>query len=141
MKTKEQADADWQAYLQSKAPRNEHELQSRVVAYCRSLGMYNVVRERFAAVPNGAFLAGDAKRRADQFMKLRREGLRPGFPDLQFWREGGRMMFLEMKNGKKGVVSPDQKDLHKMLSGDGFTVVIARDYETAVNAIREFYGV
>ena len=151
MKSPQQAKSDWDAYLASKQPKTEHALQVAVVNWCRSLEARNIVKERFAAIPNGAFLAGNPGRRAAQASKLKAEGMRSGMPDLIVWKgskgtpfisgEVGRVLWLELKNGKKGVVSPEQKAIHADLIDNGFTVKIIRTLDDAKAAITEFYQV
>ena len=51
------------------------------------------------------------------------------------------MLWLELKNGKKGVVSPEQKAIHTNLIDNGFTVKIIRNLDEAKAAILEFYHV
>lgn len=151
--TQEEADANWAAWVASKEPRTEHELQSRVVNYCRSAVGQKIVRDRFAAIPNGALLAGDARRRAGQVAKLKREGMRPGMPDLIFWkgdmppewqttehpRTFPEVLWLELKNGNKGTVSAEQKAVHANLIGCGFEVHIIRTFDQALEVINKFY--
>ena len=139
MKSPAQAKADWDAFIASKQPKTEHELQVAVVHWCRSMEARNIVKERFAAIPNGAFLAGNPGRRAAQASKLKAEGMRSGMPDLIFWDACGTTLWLEMKNGKAGRVSDDQKAIHSNLTENGHRVLIIRTLDEAKSAILEFY--
>ena len=57
----------------------------------------------------------------------------PGFtgvPDRLVLMPGGRVFFVELKNGNKGVLSARQVIVHKFLNGLGFKVWIVKDEET-----------
>lgn len=152
MSAKPAADKQAKAYLASirrKPAKSEHCLQKAIVAWCRGTGA-GIVRERFAAIPNGAKLGRDPKSRAIEMGKLKAEGLRPGMPDMIFW-DGrvealaraalpARTLWLEVKNGTGGTVSDSQKEVHASLVGSGFSVVIARDLDSAVQAVINFYS-
>ncbi len=123
-------------------PRSEHDLQCRIVSWCRHEGAA-LVRDRFAAIPNGAVLAGDASRRARQMGKLKAEGFRAGMPDMVFWNQCWEtnepwVLWLELKHGKN-TTSDAQKAVHASLESNGFTVVIARTVKEATAAISDFY--
>ena len=122
----------------AKSAPSEHILQASIVRYCRG-HFRGVVRGRFCAIPNGAHLAGTAKQRAIQMAKLKEEGLLPGAPDLVFWREGGRVLWVEVKNGKDSPVRETQEKVHDALRADGFTVVVARSCGEALEEIVKFY--
>jgi hypothetical protein len=68
---------------------------------------------RIFAIPNGGLRA---KATAE---KMRREGLRPGVPDLMVpaWH-----LFIEMKRTKGGRTSPEQHDWHDYLRSVGYRV-------------------
>ncbi len=88
-----------------KAPRPlEKDIQRAIVAYLR------LARIFVAAIPNGAVLAGDAKRRAIQSNALKRSGMVPGVADLmliQRTADGSRVGFFEVKR-EGGKMSPEQ---------------------------------
>lgn len=137
--TPDEANANFDAWMASKAPKTEHQLQVAVVNYCRSIVGRAMVKERFAAIPNGAFLAGNPQRRAGQSNKLKAEGMRPGMPDMVFWRNAGEVLWMELKNGKEGRLSDNQKEVHASLLACGFTVCVVRTLEDAKAAINQFY--
>lgn len=62
--------------------------------------VYPKYYEKMFSCPNGAFLAGDYKRRAGQMKKLKAEGLKPGVSDifLMVARGGYHGLFIEMKD-------------------------------------------
>lgn len=116
-----------------KSAKNEHCLQRKIVDWCRGFGR-DVIRERFAAIPNGG--ARDRITGA----KLKAEGVRAGMPDLIFWRDGGRVLWVEVKNGASGRMSPEQKDLHASMKADGHIVVVVRSLAEAIESVRFFYA-
>jgi len=139
----------WETYLKRFEPKSEHALQCQLVQWCR-IQAKTMVQDRFFSVPNGAFLSGNASKRAYLASKLKAEGMKPGIPDLVFWKgkdagcgtwqERPELLWLELKNGSAGRLSPEQKAVHAMLNGAGFTVLVIRTLEEGRNAITEFYG-
>lgn len=69
----------------------ERDIQRSVLAYLHLLGITAV------HVPNGSVLAGGSKERAMQVNALKKNGMRPGFPDLILFDKGGRVGFMEVK--------------------------------------------
>lgn len=53
-----------------------------------------------------------------------------GLPDRLILMPGGRIFFVELKNGNKGTLSARQTVVHKMLNKLGFKVWIVKDEET-----------
>lgn len=115
-----------------KPAKNEHCLQRAIVNWCDGLGK-NLVRGRFFAIPNGG--ARDPITGA----RLKAEGVRAGAPDLVFWRQKGRVLWMEVKNGTSGSVSAAQRKLHDSLKADCHVVVICRCLKSAIAAIYTFY--
>lgn len=119
--------------IRRKPAKSEHCLQRAIVNWCEGLGK-NIVQERFAAIPNGG------ARDIVTASRLKQEGARAGMPDLFFWRDGGRILWLEVKNGTSGQISPAQKIIHGKLKADGHLVMVCRDLMEGIEAIRSFYG-
>ena len=91
------------------------------------------------AVPNGAHLAGDKLARAKQMQALRKDGLRPGFPDLiLFGRQRQQIGFIEVKREIGNDLSEDQEDWRDMLIGWGFPWAMIRQPEEALAVVREW---
>lgn len=89
------------------------------------------------AVPNGAHLAGDKLARIKQMAALRKDGLRPGFPDLiLFGRKKLQIGFIEVKREIGNDLSDDQEDWRDMLIGWGFPWAMIRQPEEALDVVR-----
>lgn len=87
-------------------------------------------------VPNGGWRD---KRTAE---KLKREGVRPGFPDifLPVPRRGHHGLMVELKRVKGGVLSPEQRTWLKNLNEQGYLAVVAKGYEEARSTILDYLG-
>jgi hypothetical protein len=92
-------------------------------------------RVRILAVPNGAFLFGNAGQRAKQMHALKMQGLRPGVPDLLIpeW-----FLWIEMKRLKGGKLSPEQADWIMYLRDSGYTVLVCAGAQAAIDAVKAF---
>lgn len=92
------------------------------------------------AVPNGAHLAGDAQRREIQMVRLKRQGLRVGYPDLQLlipMNENGGLL-IEMK-AMDGHTSQVQDDYHALLRRH-YRVAVCKGAAAAIAVISEYLG-
>lgn len=104
----------------SKSAKNEHELQ----CYCVQWFNMNYPMSLLFAIPNGGL------RNLKVAVKLKKEGVTPGIPDL-FLATGNaefRGLFIEMKFGK-GKASPDQNKIHLKLTENKYAVVTCWTYE------------
>lgn len=70
--------------------------------------------------------------------RLKVSGVEPGVPDLfcPAW-----MLWIEMKREKGGTVSKPQKDWHAYLNECGYTVVVARGWDDAINQVSAMFDV
>jgi hypothetical protein len=66
--------------------------------------------------------------------RLKREGMKKGFPDLGIFSPSGEYhgMFIEFKN-EKGRLSPDQKEVISKLQAEGYHCVVCKSMEDAIN--------
>jgi hypothetical protein len=86
------------------------------------------------AIPNGG------KRHIGVARKLKAEGQRAGVPDLflaypsQKWHG----FFIEMKYGRKGVLTESQKEYHHRLAKQGYLVKVCRSFEDFENEIKSY---
>ena len=102
----------------------------------RLLAMHGI---EAAHVPNGAHLAGDKLARIKQMAALRKDGLRPGFPDLiLFGREPQQVGFIEVKREIGNDLSEDQEDWRDMLTERGWPWAMIRQPEEALDAVRQW---
>ncbi len=101
--------------------RSEHDLQVQCVRWFR----YAFPSRVIYAIPNGG------QRNAIVAAKLKAEGVLAGVPDLHIPIARGEYhsLYVEMKNGKKGVLSDKQKDTIEKLRSEGHKVVICRDFD------------
>ena len=96
----------------------EHREQVKFVAWVET----NYPEHRIFAIPNGG------KRGKVQAMKLKREGVRRGVPDLFI---PSLKLFIEMKKPEGGRVSKEQKDWLKYLTVYNYNAVVANGFEQA----------
>lgn len=117
-------------------------------SYCKTRNLHECL---LFSVPNGSVLAGDAKHRAIQMARLKREGLRAGCPDLflavpKFHRVGavitGTIIFcgmaLEMKRADGGNLTIEQSEFHFSLRDKGYNCVVCWGADEAIKAIRAY---
>jgi hypothetical protein len=113
----------------------EHQEQCIVIAWAK------VWEERFPdlalllAIPNGG------NRNIVTAMKLKKEGVRPGVPDLFLPapKPPYAGLWIEMKAGK-GRISKYQKAWHQALRGRGYRVAVCWGAEKAIHARITYLG-
>lgn len=132
-----------------RAAPSEHAEQCAVIDWwahaCKSYGL-----PQFAliAIPNGAVLAGDARRRAMQMHRLKAEGLRAGVPDLFLAKPipyPGKLaagclipgLWIEMKR-KPNKPSTEQETVILYLRQRSYHVVITWSADEAIKAIKAY---
>lgn len=112
-------------------PRPETILQRKILAHLKDKGLYPV------HVPNGAVLAGNAKRRAIQMNALKADGLKVGFPDLSIYNSKGRIAHIEVKDAT-GEQSEAQKTCQAILEGMGHKYAVCRSIEDVDAALADW---
>lgn len=65
--------------------------------------------------------------------RRKRLGCRAGWPDMGVWF-AGKVVLLELKRERGGVVSRVQRTLHAQLAAQGFPVCVCRSVEDALDA-------
>lgn len=102
-----------------KAAPSEHDLQVSCVTWFR----YQYPKLVIMAIPNGGY------RTATTARIMKAEGQLAGVPDLFVPVPAGEHhgLWLEMKNGKAGRLSPAQKEMHAYLQAQGYAVEVVRD--------------
>jgi len=86
------------------------------------------------SIPNGGYRAKSTAR------YLQAEGLTAGCPDLHIPipRGGYASLYIEMKNGKKGVLSDHQKEIIPRLQSYGNKVVVCRTFDEFKKEVEEY---
>ncbi len=100
---------------------DEHTLQVACVRWFRLAHPQRILY----AVPNGG------QRNAIVAAKLKAEGVLAGVPDLFLAAAcgGAHGLYIEMKNGKKGVVSEKQRSVIAALEAAGYATAICRTFD------------
>ena len=115
-----------------KASASEHDLQVSCVNEFRLRNPR--LRDLMIAIPNGG------QRNAIVAAKLKAEGVVAGVPDLLFAYPSGEWhgLFLEMKNGRAGVVSENQKRMMMLLTQHGYKCVVCRTHDDFFAQLHEY---
>ena len=115
-----------------KAAATEHDLQVGCVRWFRY--EFTAFAPLLFAIPNGG------RRDYVAAAKLKAEGVVPGVPDLLLAvpRGGYHALWIEMKNGKAGELSPAQKEMHVNLRTQGYRVEVCRTFDAFVTIIRDY---
>lgn len=87
-----------------------------------------------AAIPNGGF------RHIVTAVKLKREGVKQGYPDvlLDVARGGYHGLRIEMKRQKGGILSPHQKRWRESLTDQGYQVAVCHGAGEAIDAVEKY---
>ncbi len=92
-----------------------------------------------AHVPNGSHLAGDAIARAKQTAALKKDGVRPGFPDLIVLDQTTpRAGAIEVKREGRTDLEPDQVWWRDELARIGFPWALVNTPDGAAAVLREW---
>lgn len=113
---------------------SEHDIQCAVIDWAAwNAGEHPELRMLFA-IPNGGM------RNVVTAMRLKREGVKRGVPDLFLPcpRGGYHGLFLEMKNGKKGRISEPQSWYIQKLTEQGYMVAVCGDDKSAIEALSDY---
>jgi hypothetical protein len=127
--------------LQLSRPLEEEEART-FYQWCRVTQRWldRPLSDYLVLMPNGAHLAGDAKRRAQQVAKLKLAGLRVGASDYFLAIPiGGRSgLWIELKRRSGRRASPEQIDFQELMLQAGYARVISPGWEHAANAVRNY---
>ena len=106
---------------------SETEEQAAVVQWC------DLVHIPIVHVPN------EGKRSVSYGAALKREGMRPGFPDLfvPVAKKEYHGLFIEMKVGKNKPTA-DQTRWINLLNANGYKAVVCYGYDQAVSTIIDY---
>ena len=99
----------------------EHNLQVRCVVYFR----LQYPNEMIFAIPNGG------QRNVIVAKRLKDEGVVKGIPDLciPYPSRGFHGLYIEMKAGKRGKVSPEQAQVMNKLNSLGYYCAVCRTFD------------
>ena len=106
----------------------EHSLQVFTVNYLRYHKIFCF------AIPNGG------RRDIKTGAMLKKEGVLAGVADLVILLPKARIIFVELKNGNKGVQSQSQKDFQRIVEGLGFSYLIWRTTQDCMNFVEVLNG-
>ncbi|MCM1437771.1 MAG: VRR-NUC domain-containing protein [Roseburia sp.] len=108
----------------------EDDIQETVIAYCELKGIIA------AHVPN------EARRSPAYGAKMKRMGLRKGFPDIFIptARKGFHGLMIELKRDKKSRVSPEQLGWITYLNKQGYKATVCYGADEAIKTIEEYFG-
>lgn len=114
----------------------EHKEQCALIQWAELAAKEEPALKLLFAIPNGGY------RNLLTAIKLKKEGVKPGVPDLFLAYPTLEFsgMFIEMKS-KKGVVSEKQKEWMARLKKSGYEVKICYGFDEAKEAIEDYlYG-
>lgn len=109
----------------------EHEIQCSIVDWFKM--QHNKHQMYLFAIPNGGL------RNKVVAMKMKREGVKKGVPDLflAIPRNGSAGLFIEVKT-PKGRVRPEQLEYLNALASVGYKCVVVRTFDKAREIIDEY---
>ena len=86
------------------------------------------------AIPNGGY------RNPREAIRLKREGVRAGVPDLMLAipKDPYHGLFIEMKRTDGGVISPAQKNMHALLQTYGYRVEVCNGADAAYAILTKY---
>jgi hypothetical protein len=128
-------------------PRTETQEQIALVSWWEMAhrGLHVPDARLLFMIPNGSYFGGGSTARGVPLAVIRaaqakRQGLRPGVPDLMLAVPRGQYsgLFIELKRTSGGVVSDDQLNLGGLLIDQGYQVIVARGFDEAVALITEY---
>ena len=95
------------------------------------------------ATQSGAWLAGNAARRAKQIQAANRRGRKNGVADILCLIPMGEYsgLVIEMKRRTGGKVSQAQKDWLAAAESNGYYVVVAYGADEAIDALNYYLGI
>lgn len=85
-------------------------------------------------------IPNEGKRSRVTGQRMRAEGLKTGVPDicLPCARGAYHGLYIELKRRKGGTVSANQKEWLEALNRAGYSAVVCKGFDEAVNAIMEY---
>ena len=108
----------------------EHDIQVNCVNYFR----IRYPKGLIYAIPNGG------QRNVIVASKLKAEGVLSGVPDLHIpiSKKGYNGLYVELKNGKAGKVSDNQKTIMQKLKNEGYQCEVCRSFDEFKNVVDNY---
>ena len=108
----------------------EHEIQVNCVNYFR----LRYPKGLIYSIPNGG------QRNVIVASKLKAEGVLSGVPDLHITiaKKGFHGLYIELKNGKAGKVSDNQKTIMEKLQSEGYRCEVCRSFDDFRNVVDNY---
>lgn len=128
---------EYKAHRKTKNVLTEHQEQALFMSWLEL--QHPDLHDKTFAIPNGAWLAGNAKQRAQMVAKYKREGLKKGVPDIQC---------IVRKNGYSGLVIEFKSDYNRPKSeqiewlnrykNEGWFVAVCWSFEDGQQAVKDY---
>lgn len=114
---------------------SEHQIQASFIRWCELMSSKYEGLDKIFAIPNGG------KRNKFVAMKLKREGVRAGVPDLflPVSKIGYHGLFIEFKTPKNKQTTT-QRQYAEYLIDAGYAYYVVRSLESAIVLIRSYYA-
>src|SRR6185503_7847972 len=111
--------------MEQRKSASESAIQSAYIEWVKL--QYPRIAEVTASIPNGG------KREVKYGYRLKREGLKKGFPDVGVFVSRGRYhgLFIEFKS-QKGIVRKEQSMIMESLSREGYLCEACKSLEEAI---------
>jgi hypothetical protein len=113
----------------------EHDIQCALVGWCDVVACAHPSVGLYIAIPNGGH------RDVRTAVRLKREGVRAGVPDL-FWpepRDGFHGLWIELK-AAKGRLSTAQKEWIEHLNSAGYLAIVCYGLQNALEAVAAYFN-
>lgn len=113
-----------------KARHTEHDMQVACINWFRYVYPHFIIY----AIPNGG------ARDMVSGRKLKDEGVLAGVPDLciPVARHGFHSLYIEMKNGQRGIVSDKQKSVINRLKEQGHCCIVCRSLDHFIEVVTKY---
>lgn len=110
---------------------SESAIQSSYIVWLNL--QYPKIADVTAAIPNGG------RREARYGQRLKREGLKKGFPDVGIFTPRGNYhgLFIEFKS-KKGIVGKEQLAVMKSLVNEGYLCKVCKSLNEAIELTKKY---